>query len=99
MNLWLQIDCVQVTCCSGGPYDDSVAQYTLPDCKVLFVLARGRPVNFLGESVPAEVIDLVFAEVYLCLRRLLLRAPTRGLYAAEYEDEEAVAREWISVHG
>ncbi|MBK9275290.1 MAG: hypothetical protein IPM49_12240 [Flavobacteriales bacterium] len=52
---------------------DHLVQYELPNGKWVYVARQGTAVNFLIESVPDEIIDLVFAEIILCTMLLLKR--------------------------
>ena len=37
----------------------------------LYLLNEGRPVNFLDNSVPLKILDLIFTELYLCIQAII----------------------------
>jgi adenosylhomocysteinase len=76
----------------------AIRRYTLSPDHHLFLLRDGFPVNFAGNSVPHDVIDLVFSEIYLALRTLLVDPPPPGLYAVPHEFEVLTADQWLSMH-
>jgi adenosylhomocysteinase len=48
-----------------------VTEYKLQNGKTLFLLKNGEAVNFLVQSCPDEVIDLIFAETIYCWKLLV----------------------------
>lgn len=48
-----------------------IVQYEIPGSMAVNVVNNGTAVNFLRQSIPTEVIDLVFSEILLCIMLLL----------------------------
>lgn len=52
-----------------------ITLYTLPNSKNVYVVRRGTAANFILPGQPAEIMDLVFAEIFISTM-LLLKKPT-----------------------
>jgi adenosylhomocysteinase len=59
---------------------DDNEEFTLPDGRRIFLLARGRLVNLAAaEGHPSEVMDMSFANQFLSLCRLAANADTMDI--------------------
>lgn len=77
---------------------DHLTAYNLPNSKKVIVARNGTAVNFLLPSIPIEVLDLVFAEIFLCIVLLLKRQPEYApgeihTLSSTYLSE--VSRDWL----
>ena len=70
----------------------------LPDCRKIYLLRGGFPVNFPGGGMPAEVMDLIFAEIFLCIVELADSTPVPGIHSIPIELERKVASTWLSLN-
>jgi adenosylhomocysteinase len=50
---------------------EHLVRYRLPNSKRIYVARDGTAVNFILPSIPVEVLDLVFSEIFLCIILLL----------------------------
>lgn len=74
---------------------DHLTEFTLPDGRVVLVVAQGRLVNLAAaEGHPADVMDLSFANQALAAEALALghNTPAPGVHAVPDEIDRAVAR-------
>jgi adenosylhomocysteinase len=75
-----------------------VEGFLLPSSNVVYVIERGTAVNFLVQSVPSEVTDLVFSELLLSAI-FLLRSPGRYSPRVVHETDEKhlsmIAKDWL----
>ena len=86
----------------GLPFSIPPSRFKLSDGKSdgkeVIVVREGTAVNFVLESTPAEVIDLVFSEMMLCLL-LLLENPTQyppgRIHQAPADRVDVIARGWL----
>jgi adenosylhomocysteinase len=72
-----------------------VTELHYPDRR-LYLLNSGYPVNFLDQSVLGRVLDLVYAELYLCTQRLAERPWATGLWRLDRGLQHALADMWVS---
>ena len=64
----------------------------------VFLLNDGQPINFLEQSVLGRVLDLVYTELYMCVRELSLgRVPT-GLGRLHVNRQREIAEVWRTYH-
>lgn len=64
----------------------------------VLLLNEGFPINFLGESLPRSIIDLVFAQLVIALAYLGEPDVTPGLCELSADDLELVASVWREVY-
>jgi len=77
--------------------NDLLVRYKLPNGNSTVVVNGGTAVNFLGASIPIEVIDLIFAEMTLGALKLLRGECKPGaLHTSAGTDLHFIAREWLS---
>lgn len=62
------------------------------------LLNEGFPINFVGESLPGSIIDLVFAQLSVGLVRVGESNMTPGLYGLGGDDLETVAKAWLEAY-
>ena len=75
-----------------------IQRFSIPNSKQILVVRKGTAVNFLLPSLPAEVLDLVFAEVFLCIMLLLQHQreyPPGELYHAPDSYLNSIANDWL----
>jgi adenosylhomocysteinase len=84
---------------SCEPFGDLIVKYKLPSDKNVFVVKDGTAINFILNSIPAEVLDLLFAEVTLASIFLLKGWSDKFTlgkinYVADH-DLNYISRQWI----
>jgi adenosylhomocysteinase len=62
--------------------------------RTVHLVDRGRPVNFLEQSVLGSVLDLVYSELYLCTRELVRAPRPAGLHRLSPDLQRILARNW-----
>lgn len=76
----------------------NLRKYALPSNKNVYLFRDGTAVNFIIDSVPSEVIDLVFAEILICTM-LLLKVHERYDPGVIHRTPETylnnVAKDWL----
>jgi len=63
--------------------------------RTVYLVDRGRPVNFLEQSVLGSVLDLVYSELYLCTRELVREPRPAGLHRLSEDLQRNLARNWM----
>jgi len=77
---------------------DHIVKYRLSNSKNIMLVKDGTAVNFILPSLPVEVLDLVFSEIFICLMLLLKRQPryTPGvLYESADTFLNEIAKDWL----
>lgn len=75
-----------------------IYEYILPSQKSVFLFSHGTAVNFIINSVPSEIIDLVFSEILMC-SILLLKVHERYEAGVIHRTPETylnnISKEWL----
>jgi adenosylhomocysteinase len=66
--------------------------------KDLFLLNQGMPVNFLEQSILGRVLDLVYTELYMCIREIALENAEPGLGSLTTAQQRDIAQCWYRAH-
>ncbi len=77
--------------------DGIVKEYEL-DGKPIILLNDGMPVNFLEQSVLGRVLDLVYTELYMCIRQLAVEEIEPGLARLPVNLQREIAGVWRELH-
>jgi len=68
-----------------------------PD-RTAVILNCGRPINFLHQSVLGNVLDLVYTELYMCIRSLLEKDLPAGLGRLSQAVQHEIASVWCETY-
>jgi adenosylhomocysteinase len=77
---------------------DLVRQYAHSDGKPLFLLNEGMPINFLEQSILGRVLDLVYTELYMCIRDIAMGNAKPGLRSLGISQHREIAQAWRRHH-
>jgi adenosylhomocysteinase len=75
-----------------------VQRFTLADEKDIFLLNAGMPINFLEQSILGRVLDLVYTELFLCMREIALGNVGPGLQSLDIDQHRMAAQKWHRLH-
>lgn len=78
---------------------ECVTRFELYGGGMVHLIKDGFPANFRLNSLPPAIADLLFAELALCLRRLVVNPPPAGLHSLSLAEEERVAGLWCEAYG
>jgi len=62
--------------------------------KTIWLLDDGVPINFADQGVLGHVLDLIYTELYICIRKLSEGRCDKGLQALDRIEQEAIADVW-----
>lgn len=62
--------------------------------KTVWLLNDGTPINFADQGVLGHVLDLVYAELYMCIRKLSEGTCLPGLQTLDIAEQKAIADVW-----
>jgi adenosylhomocysteinase len=75
-----------------------VKEYRLEDDKQIFLLNDGMPINFLEQSILGRVLDLVYTELYMCIREVATEEAEPGLSELNVAQHREIAHTWRRLH-
>lgn len=75
-----------------------VKEYRLGRGRPAFLLNDGMPINFLEQSVLGRVLDLVYTELYMCIREIARGAAKPGLGSLDVAQQREIAQTWRYLH-
>lgn len=76
-----------------------ITKYIMKNGKTIVVLNNGYPINFaVGESVPGPIIDIIIAEMLVCLKKLKTEKLKNKIYEISEEEEREIANEWLKLY-
>jgi adenosylhomocysteinase len=66
--------------------------------KTIWLVNDGTPINFADQGVLGHVLDLVYTELYMCIRKLSEGACQPGLQTLDILEQEAIADVWRHIY-
>lgn len=78
-------------------HDGVVKEYDL-EGRSIILLNDGMPINFLEQSVLGRVLDLVYTELYMCIRELAATDIRPGLGRLGLGQQRKIAEVWRTLH-
>lgn len=66
--------------------------------KTLWLLNDGTPINFADQGVLGHVLDLVYTELYMCIRKLSEGECEPGLQTLDTVEQQAIAHVWRQIY-
>jgi adenosylhomocysteinase len=76
----------------------NITSYLLENKKTIYLVNKGKAVNFLVGSCPDEIVDLIFAEILVNAKKLCNKSEKKKLNIineSTYHDIEDVAKAWL----
>lgn len=77
---------------------EHIEKYVLDNGKIIYLLNKGRAINFIIGSIPSKITDLVFSEIIMCNRELSLKNYKPGIYTLENEKIEEIANIFLQTY-
>lgn len=68
------------------------------DGKTIWLLNDGTPINFADQGVLGHVLDLVYTELYMCIRKLSEGTCLPGLQTLDIVEQKAIADVWRHIY-
>lgn len=77
--------------------DRGLARLTIGG-KTIWLVNDGTPINFADQAVLGHVLDLVYSELYMCIRKLSEGRCAPGLQALDITEQQAIAEVWRHIY-
>lgn len=84
--------------CEPTRVSDVTTRYRQPDGRVFYLLNNGRPVNFRDDSVLGTILDMIYSELFVCLREVANNRAPQGLSCSPPPLQDEVAKVWLRHH-
>lgn len=78
--------------------DESLIKEYRLEGKSVFLLNDGMPINFLEHSILGRVLDLVYTELYMCIREIASGGLEPGLGELPISTQREIAQAWRRFH-
>ena len=84
--------------CTVTKIDDVVTKYTQNNGKVFYILYDGAPINFRDKSILGTILDMIYCELFVCMREVAEGKINPGLHHSSPEVQNEVAKAWLGEH-
>ncbi|MCB1148874.1 MAG: hypothetical protein KDK48_01810 [Chlamydiia bacterium] len=84
--------------CRSEELSPVVRRYTRKDGSCFYLLNKGTPVNFRDRSILGPILDMIYSELFLCMRTLLQEKLLPGLQHSPPKVHTEVAKTWLKIY-
>ena len=85
-------------CASVEVIDDVVTKFTRKNGKTFFVLYDGAPINFRDKSILGTILDMIYCELFVCMREVANGKVKRDLHRSPPAVQNEIAKAWLGKH-
>ena len=84
--------------CTVEKFSDVVWRFTQKSGKRFYVLIQGTPVNFRDGSILGTILDMIYCELFVCMREVAAKKAPVGLSKSPPAIQDEVAKAWMRAH-
>lgn len=84
--------------CVVEKFSDLVWRFTQKNEKQFYVLLGGTPINFRDGSILGTILDMIYCELFLCMREIATKQAPIGLSKSPPAIQDEVSKAWLKVH-
>lgn len=84
--------------CTVEKYSDLIWRFTQKNGKHFYILLQGTPVNFRDGSILGTILDMIYCELFVCMREVALKKAPVGLTKSPPAIQDEVAKAWVKAH-
>jgi adenosylhomocysteinase len=78
--------------CTSEQITPALTRFTQPSGKVFYLVNQGTPVNFRDNSVLGSQLDMIYCELFLCMREVAASRVAPGLHRSSPHIQDEVAK-------
>lgn len=78
--------------------NDVTTRYTRKDGTYFLVLNNGTPINFRDKSILGTILDMIYCELFVCMREVVNGRASVGLHHSAPVNQDEVAKSWLRAH-
>ena len=75
-----------------------ITKYTQRNDSIFYVLNDGKPVNFRDNSILGTILDMIYSELFVCMREVANKNFPAGLHHSPPAVQNEVAKAWLMEH-
>lgn len=84
--------------CEVEKFSDLVWRFKQPNGKRFYVLLKGTPINFRDGSILGTILDMIYCELFVCMREVSAKRAPIGLSKSPPPIQDEVAKAWLKAH-
>ncbi|MBL8151831.1 MAG: hypothetical protein JNN15_18060 [Blastocatellia bacterium] len=84
--------------CRVEKFSDVVWRFTQPNGKRFYLLSKGTPINFRDGSILGTILDMIYCELFVCMREVAAKRAPVGLSKSPPAIQDEVAKAWLKAH-
>jgi adenosylhomocysteinase len=84
--------------CELEKFSDLVWRFKQPNGKRFYVLLKGTPINFRDGSILGTILDMIYCELFVCMREVAAKRAPIGLSKSPPPIQDEVAKAWLRAH-
>ncbi len=84
--------------CMVEKFSDLIWRFTQKSRRRFYVLLQGTPVNFRDGSILGTILDMIYCELFVCMREVAARKAPVGLSKSPPALQDEVAKAWMRAH-
>lgn len=84
--------------CSVEKFSDLIWRFTQPNGKKFYVLLQGTPINFRDGSILGTILDMIYCELFVCMREVAAGRAPIGLSKSPPPIQDEVSKAWLKEH-
>lgn len=84
--------------CSFEDLSSIVRKYIQKDKRVFYLLNQGSPINFRDKSILGFILDMIYSELFLCMKLISQKSLPCGLHLSPATIHAEVGKAWIGAY-
>lgn len=97
-NIEFALSDFEANCASVEEVNAVTKKYTQKNGNFFYVLNNGTPINFRDKSILGTILDMIYCELFVCMRELVDGNVTSGLHHSPPYVQDEVAKAWVKNH-
>lgn len=84
--------------CEVEKFSDLAWRFKQPNGKRFYLLLKGTPINFRDGSILGTILDMIYCELFVCMREVATKRAPIGLSKSPAPVQDEVAKAWLKAH-
>lgn len=97
-NIEFALDDFKANCTAVVAVNEVTQKYTKKNGKIFYVLNNGTPINFRDKSILGTILDMIYCELFVCMREVADGNIENGLHHSPPYVQDEVAKAWLKEH-
>lgn len=97
-NIEFALSEFEANCTSVEQVNTVTKKYTQKNGNIFYILNDGTPINFRDKSILGTILDMIYCELFICMRELVDGKVENGLHHSPPYIQDEVAKAWVKKH-